>query len=207
MERLICLLIGYGIGCVQTAFIVGKTMGNIDIRQYGSGNAGTTNVARVLGFKAGITVFICDVLKGLIAFVLCSLIFGGQCTFFDGNGLIYGMYGGLGAVLGHDFPFYLKFKGGKGIATTGGIILAIHPQVALITYLVTAIIMFSTKLISLGSIIAMVLVTVLMFVYDFANEEILIMTIIAILAIYQHIPNIKRLIKGEEKKFTIKKNK
>ena len=105
MFRLICLCIGYCIGCIETAYVVGRIW-QVDLRQHGSGNLGTTNALRVLGKKAGALVFIGDIMKSVIAFVICRAIFGSNLA---------GVYGSVGAVLGHNYPFYLKFKGGKGI--------------------------------------------------------------------------------------------
>lgn len=204
MYRVVCLVIGYAIGCIQTAFIVGKLMGKIDIREYGSGNAGTTNITRVLGPKAGAIVFVGDILKGVIAYTICSLLFNGDGSFFQGETILPGIYAGLGVILGHDFPFYLKFKGGKGIASTLGIILCIDLKIAAITYLIGFLIVVITKYISLSSLIMALVVTVLLFVYKFNTEAGILMAVLAILAYYQHIPNIKRLIKGKENKFSIK---
>ena len=118
MERVICLSIGYLFGLFQTAYIYGKIHG-IDIRQYGSGNAGTTNTLRVLGTKAGLIVFAGDVLKCVFAVVICSALFGKS---HPDMVYLFKIYAAAGAILGHNFPFYLHFKGGKGIAATAGLI-------------------------------------------------------------------------------------
>ena len=123
MERIICIIIGYVFGMFQTAFFYGKMYG-IDIREHGSGNAGTTNTLRVLGTKAGLIVFAGDVLKCMIAVWITTLIFKGSHA--DEIYLLK-LYTAAGAILGHNYPFYLKFKGGKGIAATAGLILAFHP--------------------------------------------------------------------------------
>lgn len=207
MVRVVCLIIGYFLGCIQTAYIVGKLMGHIDIRDYGSGNAGTTNVTRVLGFKPGIIVFIADILKAIIAFIICSLIFKGGGTFFSGTSLVPGMYAGLGVIIGHNFPFYLKFKGGKGIASTIGLIICIDLKVALITYTIGFLIVVVTRYISLSSLTMTLLATILMIIFKFEIEAVCIMALLTLMAYYRHIPNIKRLIKGEENKFSIYKKK
>ena len=123
MERLICLVIGYCLGLFQTAYFYGKMKG-IDIRQHGSGNAGTTNTLRVLGTKAGLIVLAGDILKTILAVVVVTLIFGKSNpeTIY-----LLKLYAGAGAILGHNFPFYMNFKGGKGIAATAGIIISFHP--------------------------------------------------------------------------------
>lgn len=207
MVRVVCLIIGYFLGCIQTAYIVGKLMGHIDIRDYGSGNAGTTNVTRVLGFKPGIIVFIADILKAIAAFIICSLIFKGGGTFFSGTSLVPGMYAGLGVIIGHNFPFYLKFKGGKGIASTIGLIICIDLKVALITYTIGFLIVVVTRYISLSSLTMTLLATILMIIFKFEIEAVCIMALLTLMAYYRHIPNIKRLIKGEENKFSIYKKK
>lgn len=203
MERILSFVTGYFIGCVQSAFIVGKVVGKIDIREHGSGNAGMTNITRVLGAKAGIFVFVCDILKGLIAFNLCNFIFGGS-LFLSGGSALYGIYAGFGAIIGHDFPFYLKFRGGKGVATTLGFLLFVNPKIAIITYVTGFIVAFITKYISLASLVMTALFLVLMIFVKMPFEEVLIMGVVMILCFYQHRENIKRLIKGEERKFSFK---
>ena len=114
MFRIICLLIGYGFGCFQSAYILCRLIGHIDIRTVGSGNAGFTNTTRILGKKVGIAVFIIDILKIILAYIVCSMIFDGDGSFVSGTSLLPGIYAGIGAVLGHNFPCYLGFRGGKG---------------------------------------------------------------------------------------------
>ena len=123
MERVICLLIGYVFGLFQTAYFYGKAKG-IDIRKYGSGNAGTTNALRVLGTKAGLIVLAGDCLKCIIAVCITRALFS---TGHPENIYLLCLYTGAGAVIGHNFPFYMGFKGGKGIAATAGLILSLHP--------------------------------------------------------------------------------
>ena len=123
MERLYCILIGYVFGLFQTAFIYGKLHG-IDIRNYGSGNAGTTNTLRVFGTKAGLLVLFGDIIKTILAVVLCGALFGKA---HPEELYLLKLYAATGAILGHNFPFYLHFKGGKGIAATAGLVLSFHP--------------------------------------------------------------------------------
>lgn len=204
MFRIYCFLIGYFIGCIQSAYIVGKIFGKIDIREHGSGNAGMTNVTRVMGAKAGLFVFVFDILKGLIAFNLCGLIFGGS-SFLSSGSVLFGIYGGLGAIIGHDFPFYLKFKGGKGVATTLGFFLFINPTIAIITYISGFITAFTTKYISLAALVMNLLFVILMGIFKMNLEAIILMCVSTTLCFYQHRGNILRLIKGEERKFSFKK--
>lgn len=207
MERIVCLAVGYLIGCIQTAFIVGEIVGKIDIRNFGSGNAGTTNVTRVLGAKAGLIVFLGDLLKVIIAYSICSILFDGSGTFFKGMSLLPGLYAGLGAVLGHNFPFYLKFRGGKGIACTLGLMLCIDIKVAGLTYLIGFIFFIIFRFVSLSSLIMALLAPIIMIIFGFETEPVVLMFVLAASAYYKHIPNIKRLIKGEESKFSFKKIK
>lgn len=215
MERIICLVIGYVCGLFQTAYIYGKMHG-IDIRQHGSGNAGTTNTLRVLGTKAGLIVFAGDVLKCIAAVVICTLLFGKSHPDMI---YLFKMYAAAGAILGHNFPFYLNFKGGKGIAATAGLILSFHPS-----FIPVGVIMFfgaflTTHYVSLGSLlvyagfIVQIIVSGQMGLFGDMSQPLLIeMYIIAAfltaMAYYKHRENIARLIKGKERKtYLFKKNK
>ena len=215
MERVICLAIGYVFGLFQTAYIYGKMHG-IDIRQHGSGNAGTTNTLRVLGTKAGLIVFAGDVLKCVCAIVACSLLFGKNHP-----DMIYllKLYAAAGAILGHNFPFYLGFKGGKGIAATAGLILAFHPTFLPVGVLVFFGIFFTTHYVSLGSLLVyaafMIQITISgqMGLFQGMSRQHLfemygVAAFLTIMAYYKHRENIKRLLKGEERKtYLTKKNK
>ena len=215
MERILCLAIGYVCGLFQTAYIYGKMHG-IDIRQHGSGNAGTTNTLRVLGTKAGLIVFAGDVLKCVCAIVACSLLFGKNHP-----DMIYllKLYAAAGAILGHNFPFYLGFKGGKGIAATAGLILAFHPTFLPVGVLVFFGIFFTTHYVSLGSLLVyaafMIQITISgqMGLFQGMSRQHLfemygVAAFLTIMAYYKHRENIKRLLKGEERKtYLTKKNK
>ncbi len=215
MERIICLAIGYICGLFQTAYIYGKMHG-IDIRQHGSGNAGTTNTLRVLGTKAGLIVFAGDVIKCVLAVVICSLIFGESHPEMV---YLFKIYAAAGAILGHNFPFYLNFKGGKGIAATAGLILSFHPS-----FIPVGAIMFFgafalTHYVSLGSLLVyaafmiQIVVSGQLGLFGAMNQSLLIeMYIVAgcltVMAYYKHRENIMRLVKGEERKtYLFKKNK
>ena len=147
--RIGCIAIGYLFGLFQTSYIYGRLHG-IDIRNYGSGNAGTTNMLRTLGTKAGIITFLGDCLKCILAVLLVVLLFGESNS--EMLPLLY-MYTAAGSILGHNFPFYLKFKGGKGIAATAGLIIAFGP-VTIVLGLITFVAVFlSTHYVSLGSLL------------------------------------------------------
>ncbi len=214
MERIICIVIGYLFGLFQTAFIYGKLHG-IDIREHGSGNAGTTNTLRVLGTKAGLIVLAGDIIKCILAIVLCSVLFDKT---HPNEIYLLKLYAAAGAILGHNFPFYLHFKGGKGIAATAGLILAFHPYFIVMGVIVFFGIFFTTHYVSLGSLLVyaglmiQMVVTGQMGVFGASQQVLIEMYIITalltILAYYKHRENIKRLIKGEERKtYLTKKNK
>jgi glycerol-3-phosphate acyltransferase PlsY len=215
IERLICLVIGYVFGLFQTAFIYGKAHG-IDIREYGSGNSGTTNALRVLGTKAGIIVLLGDCLKCILAVCLTRLIFGAAHP-----DIIYllCLYAAAGAILGHNFPFYMNFKGGKGIAATAGLILSFHPYFVIMGVVVFFGIFFTTHYVSLGSLLVYVCFLIEMIVCGQMGVftgmsqtnlyELYILTLLlTIMAFWKHRENIKRLVHGEERKtYLTKKNK
>ena len=211
MERLLCVVIGYLFGLIQTGYIYGKIK-NIDIRKHGSGNAGTTNALRTLGWKAGVITFIGDCLKCVLAVTVVQFLF-----LQDPCQLLYSMYAGLGAVLGHNFPFYLKFKGGKGIASTAGLILAVDPMMFLIVAAVFIGIVLITQYVSLASIVIMILFVVMVVVKGesgmlflpnvdrYLYEYYTIAIVLALLAIWRHRANIKRLLSGTENKTDVRK--
>jgi len=219
MFRVFCLLIGYAFGCVQTAYIIGRTMGKIDIRKEGSGNAGTTNITRVMGAKAGGIVFLTDVLKAVAAYVVCSLLFHGEGAFVPGvshlggvdlpaaTGYLPGLYGGIGVIAGHNFPFYMKFKGGKGIASTVGVTLSFDLLGGVVAGLIGLMGVIITKYISVTSLILTALFPVTMLVRGHRGEAVILGFVVMGLAWFQHRGNIARLLKGTENKFTIGKRK
>ena len=195
--KIVCLVIGYGFGLFQTGYFYGKRNG-IDIRKYGSGNAGTTNALRTLGKKAGAITLAGDCLKAILAILLVSLIFGRA---FPEQIMLLKLYAGAGCVLGHNFPFYLGFKGGKGIATTGGVIFAFHWQLGLLCAAVFLIITAISKYVSLGSIC---MVLIIPFILYFNNPHdwklVIVGCIFTAMAIWRHRANIGRLMNGTENK-------
>lgn len=215
MERIICLIIGYLFGLFQTAYIYGKAHG-IDIRSHGSGNAGTTNTLRVLGTKAGLIVFAGDVLKCILAVLFVRLLFGR--THAD-QIYLYMLYAGMGAILGHNFPFYLNFKGGKGIAATAGLILSFHPVFIPMGVILFFGIFFTTHYVSLGSLlvyagfmIEMVVCGQLGVFGALTQAQLFEMygvtAFLTVMAYWKHRQNIVRLVTGTERKtYLTKKNK
>lgn len=206
MIRVVCLLIGYVFGLFQTAYIYGRLHG-IDIRNYGSGNAGTTNTLRVFGTKAGLLVLLGDIMKCILAVVITGVIFGDSHP-----DMVYllKMYTAAGAIIGHNFPFYLKFKGGKGIAATAGLILSFHPYLIPMGVILFFGAFFITHYVSLGSLLVyagfMIELVILgqMGIFGmsqaFLTEMYLIAGFLTVMAYWKHRENIKRLVSGTERK-------
>ena len=212
MERIICLVIGYAFGLFQTAYFYGKAHG-IDIRQHGSGNSGTTNALRVLGTKAGLIVFAGDCIKCILAVCVARLIYGENEAVY-----LFCLYAAAGAILGHNFPFYMGFKGGKGIAATAGLILSIHPYfipmgVILFfgTFIITHYVSLGSLLVYAGLIIEMVILGQLG-VFELTQVQLYelyaVTAFLTVMAYWKHKDNIVRLVKGNERKtYLFKKNK
>lgn len=213
MVRVWCLLIGYVFGLFQTAYIFGKIKG-VDIRKQGSGNLGTTNTLRVLGNKAGAIVLFGDIMKTGLAMILVKALF--KNSYPDILPLL-SAYAAFGAVLGHNFPCYLKFKGGKGIACTAGYIIFFHPYLILpeiITFFGT---FFATHYVSLGSLLVQIVLVIEMILFGqtglfgmtqrYLNELYIVTVAFAVLAFWEHRKNIQRLANHcERKTYLTKKN-
>ncbi len=209
--RVIAVIVGYFFGIFQTGYIYGKHKG-IDIRTEGSGNAGTTNTLRVLGWKAGLITFAGDLFKAMLAVAVVHFAFRGM---FPQQIRILDLYAGFGAVLGHNFPFYLKFKGGKGIACTSGMILAVCPIAAPICLVLFIGAVAITRYVSLGSILVVVsyLIQVIIFgqlgylpVEDtYLPEFYIVSACFTAMALWRHRANIGRLLAGTENKFGMSK--
>ncbi|MCI8560121.1 MAG: glycerol-3-phosphate 1-O-acyltransferase PlsY [Dorea sp.] len=214
MERIICVCIGYAFGLLQTGYIYGK-LHHIDIRKQGSGNAGTTNALRTLGWKAGVVTLLGDAFKCVFAVAAVHLIYRNSRA--DILPLL-SMYAGMGAVLGHNYPFYMKFKGGKGIAATAGLLLSTTtPVMVLICLVVFVCIVAVTRYVSLGSL-AVVIIYLLEIIYqgqtgvynmapEYLYEMYGIAALLMVLAFFKHRENIKRLIHGTENKISVGKSK
>ena len=214
MERFICLLIGYAFGLIQTGYIYGKMKG-VDIRTEGSGNAGSTNALRTMGIKAGLVTLLGDCFKCVFAVVTVYLIYGK--TYADIFPLL-AMYAGMGAVLGHNYPFYLNFKGGKGIAATAGLILSTtNVWMVLICLFAFLGIVAVTRYVSLGSLAVVIIYLIEVVVYGqmggfgvklpYLYEMYGIAAFLMLSAFYKHKANIVRLMNGTENKISIGKKK
>lgn len=205
MLRILLLIIGYFIGNIETGYIFGK-LNKMDIRNYGSGNAGATNTLRVLGPKAGLIVFLGDFCKSLIPCLVVRFIFRDNVSL----SYVYMLYIGLGVVLGHNFPFYLGFKGGKGVASTAGIIMALDIRIAAVCLAIFIVIVAVTRYVSLASIVVMIIFIGMSHLlvktsYGFTDgtspmEFRLLVVVIGFLSIFMHRANIKRLLSGTENK-------
>lgn len=218
LARVLCLFGGYCLGLIQTSYIYGR-MNGIDIREHGSGNAGTTNALRVLGKKAGLIVLLGDFFKAFIACVIARLVMG---HFAPNEVYLYIAYAGFGAVLGHNFPFYLSFRGGKGIAATAGIIAGtLDPIIMFSCLFAFVIVVVITKYVSVGSILVVTMLAVEYGIFAFNDkytfileekssynamvESVIVFAVLAVMAIYRHKANIVRLIHHEENKIGAKK--
>ena len=198
---LIIIITAYLLGNISTSYIVAKRLAGVDIRTQGSGNAGSTNVLRILGKKAGALTFIGDVLKGLIAVLIARFIAYGANL--DDTTCAY--IAVVAVVLGHNYPVFLGFKGGKGVATSLGSMLGMNPLVALLCLGFFIIIVAITKYVSLGSILGIGLSPVIMML-NHNTKGVLVTLFLTISVAITHKENIKRLLNGTERKLGQKKN-
>ena len=203
------LILAYLCGSIPTAVWIGLAFYNVDVREYGSGNAGATNTFRVLGKKAGIPVMLLDILKGWTATNLAYFI--GASTTGAPNSIAYTNYAlalGIAAVMGHLFPIFAGFRGGKGIATLFGMILAIHLQAALLCVCVFIVVLLITRYVSLSSICAGFTYPIgVTFVFPSNRSVVIYGMCICILILVTHQKNIERLLKGKESRVNLFKRK
>ncbi len=205
---IIVSVIAYLLGSISFSIIISKKMAGFDVRDKGSKNAGSTNVLRTVGKKAAIITLICDCLKGVIA-ILIAFIAGKIWTNLDSALLV--QLAGIFVVLGHTFPIFFKFKGGKGVATSLGVLLLTNWQIGLICLVFALVLMALTRFVSLGSVAAAILFPVLtVFItnnYLVHGNYIIFGIILAILVIFNHRENVKRLLTGTENKLSFKGTK
>ena len=195
-------LVAYLIGSINFAIIFSKKFAGFDVREKGSKNAGSTNVLRTVGKKAAALTLICDILKGVVAVLIAMLAAN---IWQDSDAEVLKYLAGLMAIIGHTFPVYYGFKGGKGVATSLGVLLVVNPQIGIISLVFALIIMIATRWVSLGSVLAATLFPILtIFMTDnFAAK--IISILIGLLVIFNHRTNIKRLKEGTENKLSFKK--
>ena len=215
---IVIAIAAYLIGSVNPSIILSKTFGGADIRSAGSGNAGATNMLRTYGKKMAIATLVLDVLKGVIAVLiarvvddlfLCHISTSSELSKHIVGSLPY--ISGFFAAVGHNFPVFFGFRGGKGVATGIGVILALNWQIGLIILVVALTIMAVTRYVSLGSIIGASLFPILLLAFSLGKGEIDVFSLffalaLAVLVVARHHSNIKRLLKGEENKLFAKKN-
>lgn len=195
-------IVAYLLGSINSSILVGKLFGVTDIRQHGSGNAGTTNTLRTIGAKAAALVFVGDILKGVVAVLLARLI----AFLLQVDNSIAVLAAAFLVVLGHNYPLYFGFKGGKGIATSAAVILMIDPLIGICVFVFAILVMLITRYVSVGSIAAAVAFPTAVAIWHHDNIPYLNFAIaIGLLAILRHKENIKRLIKGTESKLGAKK--
>ena len=211
---IIVAVIAYLIGSINFSVLISKKMAGFDVREKGSGNAGTTNMLRSVGKKAAAITLICDILKGVISIVI-AIIVGNIAKNLDRELLL--QIAGIAVVLGHTFPIFFGFKGGKGVATSLGVLLISNWQIGLICLVFAVVLMALTRMVSLGSCAAAVLFPVLTL---FINQHYTVLTdgksgrvyfvysvILAIIVLYNHRSNIKRILSGTENKLSFKNTK
>jgi len=183
-------LIGYFLGCIHPAFILGKAIGKIDIREHGTNNAGASNMATIMGWKYGIITALIDIFKATLAVIITKSLFP------DSIGLLF--VAGTLAIIGHIFPVFLGFRGGKGTASLVGMALGIDLRIAIILVLSIIVITFITDYIAIGSLVIFVLLPILTYIYGYPLISVLLGMLLALLAFYKHSINIKRIINHNE---------
>ena len=191
MNYFIIAIAGYLLGCIPSGLFVGKYFCNIDIRNYGSKNLGTTNMFRILGAKPALIVLLADMAKGMLAVVFADHISGSADAL---------LLGGIMAILGHNYPVFLGFKGGRGVATGLGVVLMLMPKVTAVVFSLWALIVFITRYVSLGSTVAASLVPVFAWYFSYPGEYLVFSMIAAVFIIVRHKENITRLLNGTENK-------
>ena len=189
--------ISYLLGCLNAAYFYSMNVKKTDIREYGSGNAGSTNILRVFGLKSALPVFAVDVLKAVAAVRLSIWITGGNP--------IAVILSGLFVILGHNWPIFMQYRGGKGVASSLGIMFALDYRVALVLLCVAVLTMLISKMVSLGSVVGLTVAPFVMWGINGKIEYIIMAVILAAMGVFQHRANLVRIAKGEENKFGKKK--
>lgn len=191
MQVLIAIIISYIIGSIPSGFLLTKYVMKKDVRQYGSGNIGATNVARVMGLKSGVLVAVFDILKGYLGVLVGQMILGSNLSTAI-------LFVAVAAIAGHDWSLFLGFSGGKGVATTFGVILRLYPLAFLIYAVIWITLVFITRYVSLGSILGSMSLPITLYFSSFAGRHVFFAVLLSLFVMYTHRENIKRLLKGEE---------
>ncbi len=208
VECAIVAIIAYLIGSINFSVILSKKMAGFDVRNKGSGNAGTTNMLRSVGKKAAAITLVCDILKGVVAILLAMLM---NKIFPNSNGALLVQIAGVAVILGHTFPIFFKFKGGKGVATSLGVLIMSNWQIGLICLVFALILIILTQMVSVGSIAAAILYPVLtIFIpqnYIIPGNYIIYSIVLAVIIVFNHRENVKRLLSGTENRISLKGTK
>jgi len=200
IKGILMIIAGYLLGSIPSALIVGKLWKNIDIRNYGSGNLGATNVLRVLGPIPALITAIMDVGKGILTVSLAQ--------YFLQNNNVFIILACISAIVGHSYPIFANFRGGRSVGVSGGILFWLFPKTTLLCLVIAFTIVYLTKYKSVGSIISAIIYPFLLSIFEKPSIEYFIVVLFAsIFVIFRHIPNIKRLIQGKEHKVEWFKNK
>ena len=204
---IVSAILAYAIGSIMFSVIVSRKLAGFDVREKGSKNAGSTNMLRTVGKKGAIITLICDILKGVIAILIAMLVAKIANITEPSKILLMKYIAGFAVILGHTYPIFFEFRGGKGVATSLGVLLMLNWKIGLIALIFALLLMAFTKMVSVGSISAAILYPILvLFIEDRKNfGVILISWLIAILVIFNHRTNIKRLKEGKENKISFSK--
>lgn len=205
---LIMAVIAYAIGSINFSVIFSRKFAGFDVREKGSGNAGTTNMLRSFGKKAAAITLVCDILKGVVSILIALLI----SNFKEGsNGALLVQIAAICVVIGHTYPIFFEFRGGKGVATSLGILLLVNWQVGLICLMFALIIMALTRMVSLGSIMAAILYPVLIIFgvgssfFIVGGNYVVFSILLAIIVVFNHRANVKRIMEGKENRLSFSK--
>ena len=208
VECAIVAIIAYLIGSINFSVILSKKMAGFDVRDKGSGNAGTTNMLRSVGKKAAAITLVCDILKGVVAILLAMLM---NKISPNSNGALLVQIAGVAVILGHTFPIFFKFKGGKGVATSLGVLIMSNWQIGLICLVFALILIILTQMVSVGSMAAAILYPVLtIFIpqnYIIPGNYIIYSIVLAVIIVFNHRENVKRLLSGTENRISFKGTK
>lgn len=189
---IIVAVVGYFLGSIPTGYLVGKLLCGIDIRQFGSKNIGTTNMFRTLGPKPASMVLLVDILKGVFAVAFAAYYVHGD--------IMAQIVAGVMSVIGHNYSLWLGFKGGRGVATSLGVVIMLMPLTSLIVFVIWAVLVWTTRYVSLGSIVGAACTPILAYYFDYDIKIQILALVMALLVIVGHKDNIKRLLAGNENK-------
>lgn len=201
MRIFMVLIISYLLGSIPSAFLLTRLITGKDVRQYGSGNVGATNATRVMGFSYGVLVGAMDILKGYLAVMVAQTLLAGNISIY------FVLLAALLAIIGHNWSVFLNFTGGKGVATTFGVILRLLPSLFLVYAVIWLLLVLISKYVSLASIIGAISLPIVTFLLDLELAYVIFTLILALFIIIRHQANIKRLISGQEKKVKASKGK